>query len=332
MLPTSPLVAIYHTIRQVRASATANAGIFQKNEAATRAALIDPILRALGWDTTNVRMVEPERTVENKQSLDYVLKDASGGIRSVIEAKKLGESLDKLGHVGALIGYAFSLKPQSFFITDGLNWHCYSPTHSHYQPVAILNLQDTHPIEAALQLVQWFDAALSGYGIEQEGNFSQPPIPTKNLSHGFTSRPSSKKPQKASLKLTISNTETVKFTDVSQLHLLNLPPGQKPKQLRLPNGTVKPIAIWKDILLEVCHLVLDTNPHLTLPLPDRAGKKRFLFSRAKPATGSSTQALYQGKPIFIGTHYSAADCIGNALYALQQLPSDQKSATLAVSF
>ncbi|MGI4760500.1 MAG: hypothetical protein ACRYF0_07335 [Janthinobacterium lividum] len=61
-----------------------------KNEAATRAVLIDPVLRALGWDTTNLLLVEPERTVENKQSLDYVLKDRSGKIQSVIEAKKLG--------------------------------------------------------------------------------------------------------------------------------------------------------------------------------------------------------------------------------------------------
>ena len=331
MLPPSPLLAIYYTIQQVLANADANAGIFQKNEAATRAALIDPLLRVLGWDTTNVRMVEPERTVENKQSLDYVLKDAAGGIRSVIEAKKLGESLDKLGHVGALIGYAFSLKPQSFFITDGLNWHCYSPAHSHYQPVAMLNLQEASPIEAALQLVQWLDAALSGYGIESETKLSQ--LPAFPKSPPFSAAPKTQpKHPKAFLEPAAPRATTAGFTDVNQLHLLNLPPGQKPKQLRLPNGTIKPIVLWKDILLEVCYLVLNTNLHLTLPLPDKAGKKRFLFSRTKPETGASTQVSYQGKPVFIGTHYSATDCIDNALYAVQQLPAGQKTTSLAVSF
>ena len=331
MLLTSPLVAIYHTIQQVRANATANTSIFQKNEAATRAALIDPLLRALGWDTANVRMVEPERTVENKQSLDYVLKDAAGGIHSVIEAKKLGESLDKLGHVGALIGYAFSLKPKNFFITDGLNWHCYSPAHSHYQPVATLNLREAHPIEAALQLVQWLDAATCGYGIEQEAMPSELLVSLQKPASTAAPKTYSKT-QKASLRKTESNIETTLFTDISQLHLLNLPQGQKPKQLRLPNGDIKSITTWKDILLEVSHLVLSINSHISLPLPDRAGKKRFLLSRVKPETGSSTQTFYQGKPIFIGTHYSAAGCISNALYALQQLRSDQKSTTLAVSF
>lgn len=328
MTSASPLVSIYQVIQQVRSNAVANTGIFQKNEAATRSALIDPILRSLGWDTTNVRMVEPERTVENKQSLDYVLKDAAGNIRSVIEAKKLGESLDKLGHVGALIGYAFSLKPQTFFITDGLNWHCYSPTHSHYQPVETLNLQEAEPVAAALQLVRWLDAALSGHGT-QSAVSEQPSTQLGLVSDSGIKTTFVAKKLKQPTKQKV---EESAFTDVSQLHHLNLPQGQKPKLLRLPNGTVKSIATWKDILLEVCYLVLATNANLSLPLPDRAGKKRFLLSRTKPELGSSTQASYQGKPVFIGTHYSAADCIGNALYATKQLPSNQQATSLAISF
>ena len=331
MLPSSPLVAIYHAIQQVCANATANAGIFQKNEAATRAALIDPLLRALGWDTTNVQMVEPERTVENKQSLDYVLKDATGGIRSVIEAKKLGETLDKLGHVGALIGYAFSLKPQNFFITDGLNWHCYSPAHSHYQPVATLNLREAPSIEAALQLVQWFDAALSGYGIESETTFSQ--LPTFPKSPPSSAAPRTQPtPPKALSEPATPRTKTATFTDVSQLHLLNLPPGQKPKQLRLPNGAIKPIGVWKDILLEVCQLVLAANPNLPIPFPDKAGKKRALISDNKQPVGASTKVMYNGKSVFIGTNYSAADCIANAIHAAKQLPAKQQSVSLALRF
>ena len=179
MPSASPLAAIYQIIQQVQAQAAANAHLFQNNEAATRAALIDPILRALGWDTTNVRMVEPERMVANKQSLDYVLKDAQGNIRSVVEAKKLGESLDKLGHVGAVIGYAFSLKPKNFFITDGLNWHCYSPAHSTFHPIETIDFRQTNLIEAALRLIQWLDAAQSGHGVLATAAHSAPLL-TKN--------------------------------------------------------------------------------------------------------------------------------------------------------
>ena len=330
MLPTSPLAAISLVIEQVRTNAITNTSLFQNNEAATRAALIEPLLRALGWDTTNVHLVEPERTVANKQSLDYLLKDFEGKIRSVVEAKKLGESLDKLGHVGALIGYAFSLKPQSFFITDGLSWHCYLPTHSQFQPIETLNLADANPVEAALQLVRWLDAAQSGHGISTHQTAqvtsltSNAPVTASNK----TTKPVAK-PLSNFKKL---KSEATDFIEVSQLKSLDLPAGQKPKQLRLPNGSIKPISTWKSILLEVCRLVLENNVQLDIPLPDKAGKKSFLFAMHKPLKGSSTLAAYKGKPIYIYTNYSASDCIGNALYALQQLPSGQKSTTLAVRF
>lgn len=330
MSSSSPLATIYHIIEQVRANAIANASLFQNNEAATRAALIDPILRAMGWDTTNVCMVEPERMVANKQSLDYVLKDAQGNIQSVVEAKKLGESLDKLGHVGALIGYAFSLKPKNFFITDGLNWHYYSPIHSSYEPVAALNLREANPIDAALQLIQWLDAAQSGHGI--------PPAPGPNPKQAHQNLlPANQIKLPKVVAKPLSNPKKSKpkgadFTEVGQLHLLDLPVGQKPKQLQLPNGTIKSIASWKDILLEVCRLVLATNSNLPIPFPDKAGKKRHLISAEKQPVGASTKVIYKGKPVFIGTNYSKRDCIANAIYAMQQLPASHQLSMLAIRF
>lgn len=335
MSSPSPLATICHVIQQVRTNAHANPNLFQNNEAATRAALIDPILRALGWDTTNVQMIEPERMVANKQKLDYVLKDSQGKVRSVVEAKKLGESLDKIGHVGAVIGYAFSLHPKSFFITDGLNWHHYSPAHSSYQPIETIDLNTGNPSEVALQLIQWLDAAQSGYDVQQT------PAPGKNgLSMPESSLPAPLPHASKSIKKVIKQLlnpaqqllNAFEFIEVANLHLLNLLPGQKPKQLRLPNGSVTPINNWKDILLEVCQLVLQTNPHLPIPFPDKAGKKRSLISGEKQPIGSSTKAAYKNKSVFIGTNYSKEDCIANANYAVQQLPASQQKMSLAVAF
>ena len=321
MLSISPLATIYAVIQQVCTNATSNASLFQSNEAATRAALIDPILRALGWDTTDVRMVEPERMVANKQKLDYLLKDSQGNIRSVVEAKKMGESLDKLGHVGALIGYAFSLKPTNFFITDGLNWHYYSPSHSSYEPVATLNLRDANPIEAALQMVQWLDAALSGHGIPTIGK-------NEKLLANADAKATAKLPKPISKAKKIAPG----FIELTQLNLADLLPGQKPKHMQLPNGTVKSIAKWKDILLEISNLLLATNTNLPIPLPDKAKKKRFLISWDKQPVGASTKLNYQGKAVFVGTNYSASDCLANAAYLAQLLPDNQKGASMAIRF
>jgi hypothetical protein len=329
-MPTiSPLASLYHVLQTVQTSAQTHAELLRKSEAATRAALIDPVLRALGWDTANVQMVEPEKTINTAWRADYALHDSGGKIGLLIEAKCLGANLEKFSVVQQLLSYAFGFGVLKVIVTDGINWHFYSEfTPGHSIADSYFNLLQDDVTACALQLIRWLDAAQSGHGI-------QPAIPAMPVQQLIPKPEPTKKTKPISKPLQQPKkpkSEETDFTDVSQLHLLNLPAGQKPKLLRLPNGTVKPITVWKNILLEVCYLVLATNSHLNLPLPDRAGKKRFLFSRTKPETGSSTQASYQGKPIFIGTHYSAADCISNALYAIQQLSSSQKSTTLAVSF
>ena len=329
MTPSSPIAAIYQVLQHVQAVAQADANIFRKNEAATRAALIDPVLRALGWDTANVQMVEPEKTLSNELRIDYLLNDPTGQPWVVIEAKCLGSSLDKYGYVGKILGYALTLNVHTVCITDGITWHLHTHLqHGKSEPV-VFSLLETDLLPAANELIRWLDAAQAGHGI--------PPI--GNLIESVTEVASSQLRKKAEvqrirIKVLKEKSDSVSayFTDLTQLNSTSIQPGQKPKQLRLPNGTIKPIAIWKDILLEVCYLVLSTNSNLVLPFPDKAGKKRFLFSFTKPEGGSSTLTSYQGRPAFILTHYSAADCIANALYAAQQLLPSQRKTNMAVSF
>ena len=329
MTPSSPIAAIYQVLQHVQAVAQADANIFRKNEAATRAALIDPVLRALGWDTANVQMVEPEKTLSNELRIDYLLNDPTGQPWVVIEAKCLGSSLDKYGYVGKILGYALTLNVHTVCITDGITWHLHTHLqHGKSEPV-VFSLLETDLLPAANELIRWLDAAQAGHGI--------PPI--GNLIESVTEVASSQLGKKAEVqRIRIkalkekSDSVSAYFTDLTQLNSISIQPGQKPKQLRLPNGTIKPIAIWKDILLEVCYLVLSTNSNLVLPFPDKAGKKRFLFSFTKPEGGSSTLTSYQGRPAFILTHYSAADCIANALYAAQQLLPSQRKTNMAVSF
>ncbi|GAA3989846.1 hypothetical protein [Hymenobacter antarcticus] len=330
MFPSSPIATIYQVLQHVQAAAQANAAIFRKNEAATRAALIDPVLRALGWDTANVQVVEPEKTLSNELRIDYLLNDPAGQPWVVVEAKCLDSSLDKYGYVGKILGYALTLNVHTVCITDGITWHLHTHLrHGKSEPV-VFSLVENDLLRAANELIRGLDAAQAGHGIllPNAGRTAalspiNPLPPSAKPISPVTKQPAKPKKQPAT---------TPDFTELAQLHLLALQPGQKPKQLRLPNGTVKPIAIWKDILLEVCYLVLSTNGNLVLPFPDKAGKKRSLFSYTKPEGGSSTLTSYKGNPVFILTHYSAADCIANALYAAKQLLPSQRKASLAVSF
>ncbi|RTQ53461.1 hypothetical protein EJV47_01605 [Hymenobacter gummosus] len=331
MLLSSPLGTLISVIQSVRLQAVNNADLLKKNEAATRAALIDPILRALGWDTANVRMVEPEHVVANKQKLDYLLKDAAGTVAVVIEAKCLHEQLDKLGHVGAAIGYAFSLKPRRLFITDGLQWHYYSPAHSQFHPMETINLQEADAATAALELVGWLDAAQFGYFSQLQPGYPLPAPPLREPAVAEAAAAKSRARAPKVGKPTKAEAVPDGFVPLTQVNTLQLQPGQKPTQLRLPDGTVQPVKTWKDVLVRACEFVLENRPDLSIPFPDRAGKKTKLFAHQPfPAGIGSFKTQYRGQPLFIYTNYSADACLANAQYILGYMPEHQKQQALAV--
>lgn len=318
----SPLASFYTLLQAVRTTAELNAPLLRRNEAATRAALIDPVLRALGWDTANVQMVEPEKTIGGDLRVDYLLRDTTSKPHLVIEAKCLDASLDKHGYVSKILGYALGFKVQTVFITDGLSWHCYSNLHKGNTEAITFSLTDDL-LPAALYLIQWLDAAQSGYGI---------PLPMPSVPEATIDFPvGTKAPKQAkSQKMAVEQTE---FIDLTHLNTLPDLPEQKPKQLRLPDGSVVALKTWKDILHKVGEFVLAQNPILTLPYPDKAGKKTALLSAQKPKAGLSSSTFnYHSKPLFLYTNYNASACIANALYLLKLAPTSIQQVSLAVAF
>ncbi|MBT9394566.1 hypothetical protein KLP40_15450 [Hymenobacter sp. NST-14] len=316
MSASSPLASLYPVLQAARLNAQANAHLLRRNEAATRAALIDPVLRALGWDTANVQVVEPEKTLGGDLRVDYLLRDAAGQPRLVIEAKCLDASLDKHGYVSKILGYALGFKVQTVFITDGLHWHCYSNLHQGNTEAVTFSLTDDM-LPAALHLIQWLDAAHSGHGIT-----SPPPISPE--------APPTVAPVAAAPASPIKTSSSSSFTELAQIHPSSSGPNEKPKLLRLPDGSVVAIKTWKDILVKTSLYVLGQQPNTSIPYPDKAGKKKFLLDWQKPAAGIGYVAtVLQGRPLFIYTNYSAPDCVANALHVLKILPG---SAAVAVAF
>lgn len=322
MSTTSPVASLYTVLQAVRTSAELNAPLLRKNEAATRAALIDPVLRALGWDTANVQMVEPEKTIGGDLRVDYLLRDTTGKPHLVVEAKCLDASLDKHGYVSKVLGYALGFKVQTVFITDGLSWHCYSNLHKGNTEAVTLSLAD-NLLPAALHLIQWLDAVHSGHGI------TLPIVPAPKATFASSvvaNAPKQPKPPKETI-------EQPEFIELTYLNTLPSLPEQKPRQLRLPDGSVVALKTWKDILHKVGEFVLAQQPVITLPYPDKAGKKTALLSVQKPKAGLSSSTFnYQNKPLFLYTNYSAPACIANALYLLKLVPTNSQQVSPAVIF
>ena len=97
----------------------------RQSEALTRSALIDPLLRELGWDTEDPDVVVPEYRSE-AGSADYALFSGNNQPPVVIvEAKKLGERLD--GRVALQgVNYCNLVGTPYFALTDGRTWKIYA--------------------------------------------------------------------------------------------------------------------------------------------------------------------------------------------------------------
>ena len=95
----------------------------RENETRTRMALIDPLLRALGWDVSDPKVVAPEYKVGGGLA-DYALLRADGRPAATLEAKKLGETLSS--HRMQMLNYANASGIEYAGLTDGNHWELYS--------------------------------------------------------------------------------------------------------------------------------------------------------------------------------------------------------------
>ena len=97
----------------------------RQSEALTRSALIDPLLRELGWDTEDPDVVVPEYRSE-AGSADYALfSDSSQPPAVIVEAKKLGERLDSRVALQG-VNYCNVAGAPYFALTDGRTWKIYA--------------------------------------------------------------------------------------------------------------------------------------------------------------------------------------------------------------
>ena len=94
----------------------------QRTEAATRLAVIDPLLRALDWDVSDPRLITPEYPIESTR-VDYALLSPKGTPVAVVEAKKLGTALT--AHRMQMLNYANIAGIPYAALTNGAAWELY---------------------------------------------------------------------------------------------------------------------------------------------------------------------------------------------------------------
>ena len=113
-------------VRRARERIKSQRDLLENSERQTRIVLIDPVLRAIGWNISNPDTVRIELPL-NGGFADYaLLNPETGSLLIIIEAKKLGD--DRLvPHLPQLAGYSEGEGSNARYsvITNGDNWHGY---------------------------------------------------------------------------------------------------------------------------------------------------------------------------------------------------------------
>lgn len=319
----SPLSNLCDVLIQIQESANLYKTTLSRNEAATRAVLIDPVLRALGWNTANTNMVEVEKTNDQLRA-DYALYDSNQIPQIIVEAKPLGTNLDQKKLIMALVNYAFSFGLEDVFLTDGLIWEHFDKFQpGKLEPTRILSIVDDNPVDCAAYLVQHLDAA-KYWPIEQTIDvLSQRIEELESIVATLQKSITVLTPQAINIQTTLQPVPTVPSEELEFVSLDKLDEiaGKKPSHYQLPDGTVLKIKTWKDVLRESCQFALTHNASILIPLPDRVGRKVFLISYDKPAKGLAFfTEEYNGKTVYVYVNYDSYNCVANAIYILGQVP------------
>jgi hypothetical protein len=316
----SPIGNLVKVLQKVRQSANLFESKLIKNEAATRATLIDPVIKALGWDISNPDMVEFERYYKDTK-LDYALYNASGDVKVIIEAKTLKINLDDTKVVTALVTYAISYGIANIFLTNGIVWKHFKQFEPGHIEAESMDLKSDPLIDIAQFLISSLDAAK--YWLDEIKPVVEEiePSTIKAVSVPSTTLPT--------IKPTISTESFIPLASLERPLLGKNPP----KHIRLPDGSIKPIKYWRHILKESILFTLANAPDLKLPFLDKAGKKCILIDYKKMnQKGVIEEALYQGKTVYCFLNFSSDRCLLNALHILACLSTEKLKFQVAVEF
>ena len=249
--------------------------VLQGNEAQTRMSLIDPLLRALGWDTADPAMVRPEYVVNGRRA-DYALMNPQGEVVVFLEAKNLGEQL--ANHRSQVVAYASELGIRFPALTNGNEWEVYD--NSQLVPIEqrrVLNVSiaNADSAKCALQfLLLWHPNLASGQPIEA----SEPILGTE--------------PSVPAIAIP-TDPAVPAAPDAGLITLQNLHPeaGTKPPTMvRLPSGETRQITTWKSILLEITEWLIRDGALTADKCPSPGGQSTAHYSiNARPEHANGTR-------------------------------------------
>ena len=267
----------------------------EENEIRTRMALIDPLLRALGWDVSDPAVVMPEYKVGNK-SADYALLRSDGKPAATLEAKKLGEPLGS--HWMQMLNYANASGIEYAGITDGNHWELYDVFRRgtlEERRILEVSVTDAPPHESALKLLLLWRSNLA----------SGQPVPANTPVVG------DHQPATTPTQVEQASSPPSVSSNWVALTAYNPPGGTpSPTAIRFWDGSERSLAHWREILINVVEKLYSQGQLTVKDVPMWRGSQRYrVHTEPVHPTGKRFEGpkAVQGTPLFINANLSAAN-------------------------
>lgn len=277
----------------------------QQSEALTRYALIDPLLRGLGWDTGDPSQVMPEyRSAAG--SADYALFGVSNKPQVIVEAKRLGAQLDfKVRQ--QVTGYCQEEGIPYAAITDGSRWELYDvfkPAAMKDSVVTMLDLEDAPARTVLLALCLWRSSVAAG----SIATGAAPVI-------GEQSQGTDQAPASTNTPKTSDSEQWQKLTDLSPAG------GSKPAEVMFPTGVTAAATSWAEAIAQITQWLVDHEhlPKATIPIGRPQTKRLLLADKPVHRDGAAFKGQRRVGPYFIHTGFSASDQMANARFIVERV-------------
>ena len=323
-----PLDCLLKLVEKLRERIDVHGDALRQNERLTRYALIDPLLRELGWDTTDPGQVVPEYRVPNNQFADYVLL-ASGAPTIVVESKKLDEPLRGAKALDQGILYCAHTGSTHFLLTDGRRWEIYESSKT--TPKVSFDLEGQPPAEACLQaLALWRPAVEAGHVAAGNAPIAkaQEPSIAKETPAGYST------PLQPEAGESDEGAEPQPLiapwppSDGQSLATLEPTPGDlPPDQLTFPDGSTVSIQNWKHVLIEATRWLVGKGVLNVGDCPIRYSSRarRYVVHTmpvhldGKPFRESARKEI---GPFHIDTHHSAKGIMQTTRAVIEHVNQD----------
>lgn len=242
-----PLESLLELVETLRSRIDEHGPALRQSEWLTRYALIDPLLRELGWDTADPALVIPEYQSGNGRA-DYALF-GSDNPEMMVEAKKLGDDLqDKARTQG--IQYCIEKGTKHFTVTDGCRWEIYEthrPVPIDEKRVVELDLISQSPSEVCLKaLALWRPSVESGEVAAGEAPFV-------GHTHGQHRDEEGSKPNR---KEAVEDSGGEDWHSTAEATATK---GQNPTELIFPDGGAIEVKNWATVLVEVVRWLIESG-------------------------------------------------------------------------